>query len=202
MDQTKLSEAYNAACAGCTLKRSSIPEATIEFPEMNFLYRGYDNVFKFAANFPDGVSEYRVEATDATVKTITRNNKILHTINPKGKTSEVKVIYKSIEGKEQTYGPWFYKVKAFPKPIILTESISKLAGGEINFGMPEESLFDADFQIRSMEIDGKKITGGNSINPDLLKKVKIGKIIPIKVTGLNLTTDEEVIINGAVKVIE
>lgn len=198
-----LAQAYKAACQGCTLNRPAISAATIEFPEMNILYRGFDNVFKVAANWPDGMKEYRIEATDATVKTIIRKNQIMHTINPKGKTSEVKVIYKNIEGIEQEFGPWVYAVKMLPKPQVTNTSISKSKGGIIQVAMPEDFFIGGiNFQVNKLEIYGSVTIEGNRISPDVLKKIKLGKNIPVSVTAINLATDEEVIINGFIELTE
>jgi hypothetical protein len=202
-DPVMLSQAYKAACEGCTLKRPAISEATIEFPEMNILYRGFDNVFKVAANWPDGMKEYRIEATDATVKTIIRNNQIMHTINPKGKTSEVKVIYKNFEGIEQEFGPWIYAVKMLPKPQVTISSISKSKGGIIQVAMPEDFFIGGiNFQVNKLEVNGNTIIEGNVISPDVLKKIKLGKTIPLIVNAMNLATDEEVVINGFIELTE
>jgi hypothetical protein len=202
MDQIKLSEAYNVACSGCQLKWPSLPASAIEFPDMQFLYRGYDNVFKVAANWSSGAREYRIEATDATIKTFTRNNQIMHTINPKGKTSEVKVIYKDAEGIEKEYGPWIYAVRTMPKPEIFSTSISKTTGGKINIGMPSDFFIQSSFLITKLEVNGTVTLESNEISPDLLKKIKVGKKIPLIVTATNLSTEEEVVINGLIEVKE
>lgn len=202
IDSVKLEEAYNVACVGCPLKWAASPQATIEFPEMNFLYRGYDNVFKLAANWPDGVKEYRIEATDATVTTVTRRNQLMHTINPKGKISEVKVIYKDVEGFEQEFGPWTYAVRAFPKPEIINSTISKSTGGKISVGLIN-SILNATFRIIRIELsENRQIIDDNIIPAEFLKKVKVGKMIPITVTAYNNLTEEEVVINGAIQVTE
>lgn len=200
IDSSALAAAYNAACGGCPLKwPTTSPQATIEFPEMNFLYRGYDNVFKLAASWPNGVSDYRIEATDATVKTITRNNQIMHTINPKGKTSEVKVIYLDAEGFEKEFGPWTYAVRMMPKPIITTMFISKSNGGKINVAMPSDFILGSSFNITKLEFNGTTVEQ-NNITPDMLKKIKVGKYVPLIVTAINLTTEDEVVINGSIQV--
>lgn len=203
IDSSELEEAYNAACVGCPLKRpTTTPQAAIELIEMQFLYRGYDNVFKLAASWPSGVKEYRIEATDATVKTITRNNQIMHTVNPKGKTSEVKVIYKDSEGFEKEFGPWIYAVRALPMPFITNNNISKSSGGRINIGL-NESLSGVNFEITRLEFgENLIITDSNIIPAEMLKKTKIGKMIPITVTANNLLTEEEVLINGSLQVVE
>lgn len=200
-DSIKLSEAYYAACVGCPLKWPSTPKATIEFPEMNFLYRGFDNLFKLAASWPNGATEYRIEATDATVKTITRNNQIMHTINPKGKTSEVMVIYKDAEGFEKEFGPWTFAVRMMPEPIITTMFISKTNGGKINVAMPSDFILGSSFNITKVEFNGTTVEQ-NNITPDMLKKIKVGKYVPLIVTAINLTTEEEVVIKGAIQVTE
>jgi hypothetical protein len=199
IDSSELSQAYEAACVGCWLKWPASPQATIEFPEMNFLYRGYDNVFKLSANWPDGVKEYRIEATDATVKTVTRRNQLMHTINPKGKVSEVKVIYKDAEGFEKEFGPWTYGVRMMPKPIITTMFISKSNGGKINVAMPSDFILGSSFNITKLEFNGTTVEQ-NNITPDMLKKIKVGKYVPLIVTAINLTTEDEVVINGSIQV--
>lgn len=203
IDSSKLSQAYDAACVNCPLKWSSSPQATIEFPETQFLYRGYDNVFKLAANWPDGVKEYRIEATDATVKNITQNNQILHTINPKGKTSEVRVIYKDIDGFEQEFGPWVYRVRVMPKPLVSTDHISKSMGGRIRVILPPDFMIGGvDFQVNKIEVNGNTSIDGDIISPELLKKIKVGKRISLIVTAINLTTEEEVVINSLIEVVK
>ena len=208
IDSMKLEEAYNAACVGCPLKWPSTPKATIEFPEMNFLYRGYDNMFKLAASWPNGATEYRIEATDATVKTVNQNNLIMHTINPKGKKSEVRVIYKDAEGIEKEYGPWTFAVRMMPKPIITTTYLSKSKGGEINIGMPADFSLEAAFLITKLEFNGRTLQDlnmsglGENITPDMLKKIKVGKYVPLIITAINILNSEEVVINGAIQVTE
>ena len=201
MDSTDLSLAYDFACAYCPLKWPSNPPATIEFPDMNFLYRGYDNVFKLAASWSNGATKYRIEATDATVKTITRNNQIMHTINPKGKTSEVRVIYKDVEGFENEFGPWTFAVRMMPKPIITTMFISKSNGGIVNVAMPSDFILGSSFHITKLEFNGTTVEQ-NNITPDMLKKTKVGNFIPLIVTAINLSTEEEVVINGSIQVTE
>jgi hypothetical protein len=201
IDSSTLAAAYNAACVGCPLKwQTTSPQAAIEFPEMNFLYRGYDNVFKLVASWPNG-RYYRIEATDATVKTITRNNQIMHTINPKGKTSEVKVICEDAEGIEKEFGPWTFAVRMMPKPIITTTDISKSNGGIINVAMPSDFILGSSFRITKLEFNGATVEQ-NNITPDLLKKIKVGKYVPLIVTAINLSTEEEVVINGSIQVTE
>lgn len=203
IDSMKLEEAYNAACVGCPLKWPTTPQAAIELIEMNFLYRGYDNVFKLAASWPDGVKEYRIEATDATVKTITRNNQIIHTINPKGRTCEMKIIYKDVEGFEQSYGPWLYAVRALPMPFITNSNISKSSGGKINVALPDSPIGGVSFKVLSLEYgENLKIIDSNIIPAETLKKIKVGKMMPLVVNAINLLTGEVVIINVALKVID
>ena len=200
IDSSELSQAYEAACVGCWLKWPASPQATIEFPEMNFLYRGYDNVFKLAANWPDGVKEYRIEATDATVKTVTRRNQLMHTINPKGKVSEVKVIYKDAEGFEKEFGPWTYGVRAFPKPEIVKTTVSKSKGGKIAVAL-SNAVVNVTFRIIRIELsENSQIIDDQIIPAELLKKVKVEKMIPITVTAYNNLTEEEVVLFGSVLV--
>lgn len=203
MDSLKLAESYYATCVGCSLKWPDSPQAAIEFPEMNILYKGYNNIFKIAANFPNGVEQYRIEATDATVKTITRNNQIVHTINPKGTTSEVKVIYKDIEGFEHTYGPWVYAVKAFPKPEIITSQISKSKGGIILVSLPEDCpLTTPPFEIQSIEVYGVKNgnISGDFIPATISRSFKVNKSIGIAVLCQNPINGESIVITGSLKV--
>jgi hypothetical protein len=202
IDRKILSDAYDAACAGCQLKWPYSPQAAIEFPEMQLLYRGYDNVFKVAANWPEGIKEYRIEATDATVKNLTRENQKVHTINPKGKISEVKVIYKDAQGNEQSFGPWIYKVKMFPKPEIVTTSISKSKGGRISVELNNGPI-NVDYRIIKINLgDNLQITDSDVILTEMLKKIKPGKMMPLMVTVINLTTEDEVVINGSIKITE
>jgi hypothetical protein len=201
IDSIKLEEAYNAACVGCPLKWPTTPQAAIELIEMNFLYRGYDNVFKLAASWPDGVKEYRIEATDATVKTRTLNNEIIHTINPKGKMTDIKVIYKDEEGVDKFFGPWVYRVSNIPDPVILSNKVSK-TGGRINV-VGTQMLIGMQFRVTSIEIgENKQVLEGNIIPSEVLKKIKVGKMIPITVKGLNIRTEDEFVINGSIEIVE
>ena len=203
IDSVKLEEAYNAACDGCPLKWPTTPQAAVELIEMNFLYRGYDNVFKLAASWPDGVKEYRIEATDATVKTTTRDNQIMHTINPKGKTSEVRVIYKDIEGFEHSYGPWIYNVLPLPNPVITTSAISKSSGSRIKVVLPANcSAKSPLYEIISIEVFGVKNgnISGDIIPAYITSSFKVNKTISIAVLCKNPLNGESVVITGSLKV--
>jgi hypothetical protein len=206
--EEKLIQIYNDTKEGNYLFPVRTPNTALEFPEMPFLFSNYDNVFRIASTWSTNAFQmsqfnldprviedidvgagymlqpikYRIEATDATVNSIVRNNEMMHTINPKSAFCNIKIISSDNNGNElEIYEKLFFVID-LPKPEILTKTISKSKGGAIDFVNPP--MIGSPYQLSNIEFNDTSISG-SYIDPEYLQEVKVGREITFKVYFFN-----------------
>ena len=194
--------AYEAASEGSSVNMTpSNPMVAFENVAFNILYRDYENRIVIAGNWHKvGISEYRLEATDATVS----NYQGGHFVNPKGAKCKISVIGKDMNGSEKIMGITTYIVKPFPTPEMTTKSISKSNGGSLNARFPDSSPVNAYCEVENWEILGLKNAKGegNQISAEVIKKAKVGKKYAITLNTTNLETFETNQINGIIQIVK
>jgi gliding motility-associated protein GldM len=164
------------------------PEGTVTLPEMNVLYRGYNNVVTGVAS-----------GYDKTVLTGTSNVTLTQSgpqwIGKPGAGAEAVITVSgssSITKKTVALGKFTFRVKALPKPSIFVGAVA--SGGKIstnpgglNAGYPPEIPLKAQFSVLDWEasvtgIMGKKKGQGSSLQGigSLLGQAKPGSIVVIE----------------------
>jgi hypothetical protein len=82
---------------------------------------------------------------------------------------------KDAEGNSVAFGVFTYNVKGFPKPVVLTPSLSKDRGGFLNVGLPPSSpLQGVNYTILSGDINGSGFSG-NRVTATNLASIRRGK---------------------------
>ena len=73
------------------------------------------------------------------------------------------------------FGVFKYNVKGFPKPVVLTPSLSKDRGGFLNVGLPPSSpLQGVNYTVLSGDINGSGFSG-NRVTAANLASIRRGK---------------------------
>ncbi|NDB35053.1 MAG: hypothetical protein EB023_06835 [Flavobacteriia bacterium] len=160
---------------------------SLEMPEFNILYRGYQNIIIPAAS---GVANPTINASGCQQGQTTYQGKKGYWVKP---GNGVKTVTISLSGQDENkksvnFGSWTYTVKKFPSPIVLNSTVSKSSGAKIKVGMsPESPLQNVKFQVFSIDA-GEQTFGGDIIPATAVAKIKIGKSLGVNVTYKNLTT--------------
>jgi len=82
---------------------------------------------------------------------------------------------KDAEGNSVNFGVFKYNVKGFPKPVVLTPSLSKDRGGFLNVGLPPSSpLQGVNYTVLSGDINGSGFSG-NRVTATNLASIRRGK---------------------------
>jgi hypothetical protein len=82
---------------------------------------------------------------------------------------------KDSKGETVPFGFFEYNVKSFPKPVVLTPSLSKDRGGFLNVGLPPSSpLQGVSYKILGGDINGSGFNG-NRVSAANLASIKRGK---------------------------
>jgi len=82
---------------------------------------------------------------------------------------------KDAEGNSVNFGVFTYNVKGFPKPVVLTPSLSKDRGGFLNVGLPPSSpLQGVNYTVLSGDINGSGFSG-NRVTAANLASIRRGK---------------------------
>lgn len=164
------------------------PEGTVTLPEMNVLYRGYDNVVT-------GVASGYDQTVLAGTSNVTLSKTSTGWIGKPGAaaTAIITVSGKnSVTNKTVALGKFEFRVKALPKPSIFVGAVA--SGGKIstnpgglNAGYPPEIPLRATFSVLDWEasvtgIMGKKKGQGSSLAGigTLLGQAKPGSIVVIE----------------------
>lgn len=113
-------------------------------------------------------------------------------ITPTGKDSK---------GKMVSFQPFEFNVKQFPKPKVLTESISKTRGGFLNVGFGPEYNFDGiGYTILSGEFGGQKFMG-ETITSAISSKFRSGETVGLFLNIKRKDNGKTTAIKGAVTII-
>lgn len=170
----------------------------VQQPELRILYRDYNNLIIPSA---EGAEDNRISAVGAIITPTTYNGKKGFFVKPQTKT--VSLIHEAkINGNWQRFDTVLYKVKKFPSPLIWNESISKTTGTIMNCGYSNDVPIIHNFEILGLTLNiGEGVAiDGNVIHPELLKKIKPGKMIGGTASVKNITTGSENQITFSLKI--
>ena len=175
----------------------------LEMPEYNTLYEGYQNKV-FVASKNGKVTNPKCQSAD--IKEDKYNGRLCLTINPKVQ-GDILVYFDVVNAKGKKIGndSVSFFVKPFPKPIVLTSTVSKTSGGRIIIGLGSDCpISSINFEILSIEFkigeDNASIIG-NVITASQLSKIRPGAKIRIKVYFKNSTNGQNSFIEGDLLVI-
>ena len=170
----------------------------VQQPELRILYRDFNNLIIPSA---EGAEDNRISAVGAIITPTTYNGKKGFFVKPQTKT--VSLIHEAkINGNWQRFDTVLYKVKKFPSPLILNESISKTTGAIIKVGYSEDVPITHNFEVLNLSLNvGEGVSiNGSVIQPELLKKIKPGKMTGGTASVKNITTGSENQITFSLKI--
>lgn len=170
----------------------------VQQPEVRVLYQNYDNLIIPSA---EGAEDNRISAVGAIITPTTYKGKKGFIVKPK--TKSVSLIHEAkINGNWQRFDTVLYKVKKFPSPTILNEFISKTTGAILKVGYSEDVPIIHNFEVLNLVLNiGEGVSiNGSVIHPELLKKVKPGKMIGGIASVKNITTGIETQISFSLRV--
>lgn len=184
--------------------------AGILIPEMSqVFYHGYDNkIVPFISGLKDvSITVNGGTATKATWSTndIQYNGYLVRTA---GGTNTVTITYfgKNAKGENVEYGSQSFRVLVYPKPFLLTASISKRMGARLSVG------HDASISlIDSFNVKGGQLTFGNSqpltftgsiVPAELLKDAKVGQSVAFEIEYNRNGSESMNIIKGVITISE
>jgi hypothetical protein len=174
-------------------------QVVIQQPELNILYRGYDNLLIPEA---EGAEENKISAVGAVVTPTTYKGRNGFLVRPQV-TKEVSILHEAkINGEWKSFDTTFYKVKPFPIPWIMNQHISKSSGANIRAGYPEGTPIENNFEVVSMNLYliGEIAIVGSVIPPELVKTIELGKTIGGTATIRNITTGSETQVGFTLKI--
>ena len=91
------------------------------------------------------------------------------------RTVKINLTGKDSKGETVPFGSFTYNVKSFPKPVVLTPSLSKDRGGFLNVGLPPSSpLQGVSYTILGGDINGSGFNS-NRVSAANLASIKRGK---------------------------
>lgn len=163
----------------------------IALPEMNILYRGWNN--KIVPMIPFN-EELILELDGATADTATwtdaygNNFKGYYVkVSSSANVVTIRVNGKSENGTIQNHGVFKYKVKAFPKAQLQGTSISKAYGFRAVVSMGPDSPFTGvSFNVIGGQImvgnEMPEMFSGNIIPASLIENAKPGQNVAIEIT--------------------
>jgi len=157
------------------------PQGTITLPQMNILYRGYDNEIEAVAS---GYPETRISSSSVLFKKTTKG--YIGTVNGSGKTATISISgFNKATGKSVPLGSTTFKVRSLPSPTVYFGGVED--GGTIP--MSETRIFakygpeiplNVNFKVLSWELSlsGVPMTvkgTGNQLDPKGIALLKQGK---------------------------
>jgi len=169
------------------------PEGTVSLPEMNVLYRGYDNVIQGVAS---GYEETRLSGSGVTLAKGAGGNYIGRTVGT-GKTASVTVSgYNKLTKKSESLGTFPFRVSNLPPPQLYFGTLSSgssAAGPSIKavtalfMRYPPEIPLKAAFEVGIWEVSvsgaprtvqgSGKMLSAEALN--LIKQAKPGSTVSI-----------------------
>ena len=160
----------------------------LELPEVNVLYKNYNNIIVPSA---PGVTDLVISGCTRT----TYNGKSAFICRPSTPgIKKLSLTGKGPDGKTVTIGSWDYKVKNMPQPAITSTTIPK-SGGRISAGLPG-GVLNVSFTIINVKCEDFS-GAGNLIPGSALAKVRVGKDVGVVATVKNNSTNEIFTIRGA-----
>lgn len=153
------------------------PQGTVSLPQLNVLYKGYNNIVEGVASGYDQtiLSGIGVNLTKSGSQHIAK-------VTTSGKTASIDIMgVNSVSKKKVKLGTYTFRVMILPDPEFYfgaTESGGKVPPGETRlFSRYKNSPLDAKFDIVSWELSTNNSPRpekgkGNQISPDGLKLIK------------------------------
>jgi hypothetical protein len=168
-----------------------------EQPELNILYRGYDNVI-----IPEvtGAEENRILVEGTTVTPTTFQGKKGYIVKPGAGTRIVPIVQEAkINGEWIIFDTVFYKVKAFPMVRVHNQTISKSSGVNIQCGLSTSAPIRRSYEVLSVNIQDQDYTGG-TIPGKAVKSIKVGNHVGVTVKIKDILTGADSTIVSSLKV--
>jgi len=177
---------------------------SISLPEVSVLYTDWPNKVAWSAagvvssDISCNGCSSATSATWTTGGTQYKGKKIR--VAPGRNSVTLSLNGKDAEGKTMPFGSFTYKVKGFPKPVVLTPSLSKDRGGFLNVGLPPSSpLQGVNYTVLGGDINGSGFSG-KRVTATNLASVKRGKTAGIYLRVKRSDNGKVYNIQGAVKV--
>lgn len=177
---------------------------SISLPEVSVLYTDWPNKVAWSAagvvssDISCSGCSSATSATWTTGGTQYKGKKIK--VAPGRNSVTLSLSGKDADGNSISFGSFKYNVKGFPKPVVLTPSISKDRGGFLNVGLPPSSpLQGVTYTVLGGDINGSGFSGKRVTAANLVS-VKRGKTAGIYLRVKRSDNGKVYNIQGAVKV--
>ena len=177
---------------------------SISLPEVSVLYTDWPNKVAWSAagvvssDISCSGCSSATSATWTTSGTQYKGKKIK--VAPGRNSVTLSLSGKDADGNSISFGSFKYNVKGFPKPVVLTPSISKDRGGFLNVGLPPSSpLQGVSYTVLGGDINGSGFSG-KRVTAANLASVKRGKTAGIYLRVRRSDNGKVYNIQGAVKV--
>jgi len=177
---------------------------SISLPEVSVLYTDWPNKVAWSAagvvssDISCSGCSSATSATWTTSGTQYKGKKIK--VAPGRNSVTLSLTGKDADGNSISFGSFKYNVKGFPKPVVLTPSISKDRGGFLNVGLPPSSpLQGVTYTVLGGDINGSGFSGKRVTAANLVS-VKRGKTAGIYLRVKRSDNGKVYNIQGAVKV--
>ena len=177
---------------------------SISLPEVSVLYTDWPNKVAWSAagvvssDISCSGCSSATSATWTTAGTQYKGKKIK--VAPGRNSVTLSLSGKDADGNSISFGAFKYNVKGFPKPVVLTPSLSKDRGGFLNVGLPPSSpLQGVNYTVLGGDINGSGFSG-KRVTATNLASVKRGKTAGIYLRVKRSDNGKVYNIQGAVKV--
>jgi hypothetical protein len=177
---------------------------SISLPEVSVLYTDWPNKVAWSAagvvssDISCSGCSSATSATWTTAGTQYKGKKIK--VAPGRSSVTLSLSGKDADGNSISFGSFKYNVKGFPKPVVLTPSLSKDRGGFLNVGLPPSSpLQGVNYTVLGGDINGSGFSG-KRVTATNLASVKRGKTAGIYLRVKRSDNGKVYNIQGAVKV--
>ena len=161
-------------------------QGSISIPAYNVLYTNWDN---FVVPVATGVVSTNISARGASANPTTKNGQKGYVVRPSGGSGNVTLVLsgKDSKGNSKSFGSFSYVVKAFPRPKLNQESVSKSGNTRLRVSLgPESILGDVTFTVKSYIL-----TIGNDepirVQGDIIGSAQLGKARPGRDVSITLT---------------
>ncbi len=169
------------------------PQATVTLPEMNVLYRGYDNKIQAVAS---GYPETKVSGTNVSLKKTPEG--YVGTVTGSAKTASISVSgFNKATGKSVPLGTTTFRVRNMPKPNVYfggyeEGQVISPAENKVKVGYGSDIPLNATFRVLTWEVIvsgapfSAKGTGGqlDAKATSLLRQGKKGSTVTIQVSAV------------------
>ena len=177
---------------------------SISLPEVSVLYTDWPNKVAWSAagvvssDISCSGCSSATSATWTTAGTQYKGKKIK--VAPGRNSVTLSLTGKDADGNSISFGSFKYNVKGFPKPVVLTPSISKDRGGFLNVGLPPSSPLQGVITLFLVETLMVLVFQERELQQPTLLSVKRGKTAGIYLRVKRSDNGKVYNIQGAVKV--